>query len=117
MKDRKGAENQMKDYICRLESWSHVAEDDSIREKFPDEQFLALSVTVLPWYLNIINLIMSGVYPPNAINQQIKRLYYESSFYIRDEPFLFKQGPNRVIKRCIPECEVQQILEICHSSP
>lgn len=30
---------------------------------------------------------------------------------------LFKQGPDQIIRRCVPEDEMEQILEQCHSSP
>ncbi|KAL4354227.1 hypothetical protein GQ457_06G011410 [Hibiscus cannabinus] len=35
----------------------------------------------------------------------------------QDEPYLFKQCADQIIRRCIPEEEQQTILEQCHSAP
>ncbi|WMV38314.1 hypothetical protein MTR67_031699, partial [Solanum verrucosum] len=64
-----------------------------------------------------MNLIVSGDYPPGATTQQKKKLNHDAKFYILDEPFLFKQGVDRAVRRCIPEYEVQKVLESCHASP
>ena len=71
----------------------------------------------VPWYADIVNYLVSGVFPPDATSQQKKKLKHDARFYIWDEPYLFKQGVDRMIRRCVPESEVQQVLESCHSSP
>ena len=43
---------------------------EQIWEEFRDEQLMALDVSQVPWYVNIVNLIVSGVYPPGAATQQ-----------------------------------------------
>jgi len=44
-------------------------------------------------------------------------LNHDSKFYIWDEPFLFKQGVDQVVRRRTPKNEVKQVLESCHASP
>lgn len=63
------------------ESWQHVLEDGKIQEEFHDIQILELSATELPWYVDIMNLIVTRVYPPETTSEQTKMLYYESRFY------------------------------------
>ncbi|XP_055803431.1 uncharacterized protein LOC129872473 [Solanum dulcamara] len=41
---------------------------------------------------------------------------YKTKFYTWDEPYLFKQGVDRMIRRCVPKSEVQLVLQSCHSS-
>ncbi|KAL4360478.1 hypothetical protein GQ457_04G016190 [Hibiscus cannabinus] len=50
-------------------------------------------------------------------NQGRKRFKYNAKGYFWDEPYLFKQCADQIIRRCIPEEEQQLILEQCHSSP
>lgn len=117
IKDRKGNENQIADHLSRLEDFSHVNEGEQIREEFPNEQLMALDISQVPWYADIVNLMVSGEYPPGATTQQKKKLNHDAKFYIWDEPYLFKQGVDRVLRRCIPESEVHKVLESCHASP
>lgn len=63
IKDRKGCENLIADHLSMLESSSHVEEQMQIKEEFPEEQLLALEVTELPWYADIVNYLVSGVFP------------------------------------------------------
>ncbi|XP_047264612.1 uncharacterized protein LOC124896814 [Capsicum annuum] len=57
------------------------------------------------------------VYLPEATIQQRKKLLHDSRAYIWDEPYLFKQGPDGIIHRCITEAEFSKVLQDCHSSP
>ncbi|XP_049391401.1 uncharacterized protein LOC125855708 [Solanum stenotomum] len=66
---------------------------------------------------DIVNLIVSGDYPLGATTQQKKNLNHDAKFYIWDEPFLFKQGVDRVVRRCIPESKGHKVLKSCHASP
>ncbi|XP_055814109.1 uncharacterized protein LOC129883475 [Solanum dulcamara] len=114
---RRGCKNQVADHLSRLEDSSHVGEQKSIKEEFPDEQLLAIEVQELPWYADIMNYIISGVFSPDATSQQKKKLMHDARFYIWDEPYLFKQGIERMVRRCIPEAEVHQVLDSYPSSP
>lgn len=40
-----------------------------------------------------------------------------SGEYPLGELFLFKQGIDRVVRRCILEYEVHKVIECCHASP
>ncbi|KAK8670040.1 hypothetical protein V6N13_104806 [Hibiscus sabdariffa] len=50
-------------------------------------------------------------------HQGKKRFKHNAKDYFCDEPYLFKQCADQIIRRCIPEDEQQQILEQCHSTP
>ncbi|XP_060202413.1 uncharacterized protein LOC132630829 [Lycium barbarum] len=106
-----------KDAKPRLDNHNHFVEYVQIRESFPDEQLFTIPAAEVPWYADIVNLIVSGVYLPKATSQQRKKLYHDSRFYIWDEPYLFKQGTDQLVRRYIPQTEVNQVLESYHSSP
>ncbi|KAL5564326.1 hypothetical protein UlMin_027490 [Ulmus minor] len=88
-----------------------------INETFPDEQLFFLTQTQLPWYADFVNYLVSGMLPPDLTSQQKKRFLHDVKFYHWDEPFLFKQCADQMIRRCIPREETDLILQQCHSSP
>lgn len=77
---------------------------------------LALDITQLSWYADLVNLLVNRVLTPVATTQQ-KKLNHDARIYIWDESLLFKQRPEKVVRRCIPKNEVNQVQESCHLSP
>lgn len=45
---------------------------------------------------------------------QRRKLFHDGNFYLWDEPFLYKIGLDKIIGRCVPEVEAQNVLEDCH---
>ncbi|KAL5571515.1 hypothetical protein UlMin_021112 [Ulmus minor] len=115
IRDRKGTENQVADHLSRLEQ--NQENSEVINETFPDEQLLFLTQTQEPWYADFANFLVSGLLPPDLTSQQKKRFLHDVKFYHWDEPFLFKQCADQMIRRCIPREEADSILQQCHSSP
>lgn len=74
-------------------------------EEFPNEQVLALKIAKFPWYADVMNYLMSKVFPPNANSQEKKRLAHDAKYYVWDEPYLFKQGIDKMVRRCVLEVE------------
>ncbi|KAK8670875.1 hypothetical protein V6N13_037488 [Hibiscus sabdariffa] len=70
-----------------------------------------------PWYADFVNYIVSGIIPYQLNHQGRKRFKHNSKSYFWDEPYLFKQCADQIIRRCIPEVEQQAILEQCHAAP
>ncbi|KAL4303704.1 hypothetical protein GQ457_10G009060 [Hibiscus cannabinus] len=52
-----------------------------------------------------------------AVGAGRKRFKHNAKGYFWDEPYLFKQCADQIIRRCTPEEEQQKILEQCHSAP
>ncbi|KAG5599561.1 hypothetical protein H5410_030931, partial [Solanum commersonii] len=99
IQDRKGAKNQIADHLFGLEDFSHVHEGEPIREEFPNEQLMAFDISQVHWYADLVNLLVSGVYPPGSTTQQKKKLTHDVKFYVSDELFLIKQV-NKVLGSC-----------------
>ncbi|KAL4302313.1 hypothetical protein GQ457_10G008720 [Hibiscus cannabinus] len=53
----------------------------------------------------------------DEIQEGQKEIWHNAKGYFWDEPYLFKQCADQIIRRCIPEEEQQMILEQCHSTP
>ncbi|KAL4379251.1 hypothetical protein GQ457_02G022480 [Hibiscus cannabinus] len=104
--DRKGTENQVADHLSRLENKEIADTADQIQEE-----------KSTPWYADFVNYIVSGILPHQLNYQGRKRFKHNAKGYFWDEPYLFKQCADQIIRRCIPEEEQQTILEQCHSAP
>ena len=117
IRDKKGFKNMVVDHLSRLETPETVQKHHlHIDDTFPDEQILALShVETSPLFSDIANYLFSGIIPPDLTFQQKKRFFAEVKRYFWEDPILFKQCADQIIRRCVPESEVSEILTHCHS--
>ncbi|XP_026396562.1 uncharacterized protein LOC113291217, partial [Papaver somniferum] len=60
IRDKKGCENVVADYLSRL-TLESIDECELIRESFPDEQLM--SISDLPWFADIVNYLATGRIP------------------------------------------------------
>nr|XP_009623513.1 uncharacterized protein LOC104114708 [Nicotiana tomentosiformis] len=58
-----------------------------------------------PWYADYVNYLVSGVLPPEIESKARKRFLHDVNFYYWDEPFLYKQCADQLMRRCIPKKE------------
>ncbi|XP_062103105.1 uncharacterized protein LOC133814123 [Humulus lupulus] len=116
-KDRKGTENQVVDHLSRLEVGSEKQNEGPIKETFPDEQFFVVNQVTTTLYADFVNYLVSGLQPPDLNRQQLEKLFHDVKFYYWDEPYLYKQCPDRIMRHFVPEDDVFSILEHCHSAP
>ncbi|RDX82622.1 hypothetical protein CR513_36556, partial [Mucuna pruriens] len=65
------------------------SEPMQIQDEFPDEQLLHIK-TATPWFADICNYVATSQCPPEA---------------------------DKVIRRCIPDAEINSVLQFCHSAP
>jgi hypothetical protein len=54
--------------------------------------------------------------PPTFTAQQRRKFFYDLRHYFWDDPHLYKEGFDGIMRRCVPEYEQQEILKKCHSS-
>ncbi|XP_075080547.1 uncharacterized protein LOC107806844 [Nicotiana tabacum] len=101
----------------RLENHDHVKKGGQIKEVFPDEQLFAITQDPPPWYADYVNYLVSGVLPPEIQSEARKRFLHDVNFYYWYEPYLYKQCADQLMRRCIPENEVELVLYDCHASP
>ncbi|XP_038976654.1 uncharacterized protein LOC113463578 [Phoenix dactylifera] len=112
IRDKRGMENVVADHLSRLEGQSR-ADEVLINESFLDEQLLAVSV--IPWYADFVNYLVSGIVPPDLSYHQKKKFLWDVKHYYWEEPLLYKHCADGMIRRCVPQDEMQDILDHCHS--
>jgi hypothetical protein len=54
--------------------------------------------------------------PPTFIAQQRRKFFYDLRHYFWDDPHLYKEGVDGIMRRCVPEYDQQEILRKCHGS-
>ncbi|KAK9007302.1 hypothetical protein V6N11_051131 [Hibiscus sabdariffa] len=92
VKDQKGTENQVASNHFRLDNPHNQDKDIEISDSFHDEKILF--ATAIQWVTRSSDMM------PN--------------FFYWDEPYLFKQCVEQVLRRCIPEEEQKDIMYHCH---
>ena len=112
IRDKKGMENVVADHLSRLEGQSRK-EEVPINKRFSDEQLLVISI--IPWYADLVNYLVSNIIPPDLNYHQKKKFLWDVKHYFWEEPLLYKHCSDGMIRRCVPQDEVQDILNPCYS--
>ena len=112
IKDKSGAENLVADHLSRIE---RDADPFPIQDDFPDEQLFLLH-GITPWFADIVNFLVAGVFPTGASRSQIHKLKSDAKYYVWGDLYLWKFGSDQVIRRCVPDYEIESILKFSHAS-
>jgi hypothetical protein len=112
IKDKKGVENVVADHLSRL-----TFEDNSdhlpINDEFPDEHLFV--IFELSWYAHIVNYLVVSEIPKEWSAQDKRKFFVEIRNFYWDDPNLFKYCPDQIIRRCVPNDEITNVLNFCHS--
>ena len=115
IKDKKGIENLVADHLSRLEG---ASDEVQVNDDFSDEQLLAIEdKRAVPWFADYVNYLVAKVVPPKFNYQQKKRFFAHLKHYYWEEPILYIHCADQVIRRCMPEDEMNSILNHCHTLP
>ncbi|RDX75982.1 hypothetical protein CR513_44064, partial [Mucuna pruriens] len=113
IKDKKGVENSVADHLSKI---GKESEPMPIRDEFPNEQLLHIT-TPTPWFVDIYNFVAVSQFPPEASRLYKEKLRTDAKYYIWDDPYLWRLCSDQVIRRCIPEAEINSVLQLCHAAP
>ncbi|KAK8523091.1 hypothetical protein V6N12_047624 [Hibiscus sabdariffa] len=69
----------------------------------------------IPWYADIV-ILVSGIVPPDLSSQGRNKFRHDAKFFYWDEPYLFKQCVDQVLRRCVPKEEQKDIIYHCHAA-
>ncbi|KAL0413418.1 UNVERIFIED_CONTAM: Retrovirus-related Pol polyprotein from transposon opus [Sesamum radiatum] len=114
-KDRRGCENTVADHLSRLNpTYVENMHNSPLQDEFPDEQLFAITQIEEPWFADFANFLAGKVIPPHLSYQQKKKFFSDIKYYLWDEPYLYKRCGDGMVRRCVPEEEMQSILGFCH---
>ena len=115
IKNKKGTENLVVYHLSKLEGPRYEVQ---VNDDFPDEQLLGIEETKsTPWFAYYVNYLVAKVIPLEFSYQQKNRFFAQLKHYYWEEPILYKLCANQVIRRCVPEDEMDSILNHCHTLP
>ena len=83
---------------------------------FPDEHLFVVSVQT-PWFVDIANYLATGKIPSHLSLHEKHRIIVHSSNYSWVDNDLFCTGPNLIIRQCVREDEMTEILHASHDGP
>ncbi|XP_050225511.1 uncharacterized protein LOC126674989 [Mercurialis annua] len=116
IRDKKGTENVVADHLSRFENPEPIPLGMEINEWFPDETLMVIREMETPWYADIANFLSSKVMPPDLTHHQRKKFLSDAKRFLWDEPYLFKECGDGMLRRCVALKEMMPILEACHTS-
>jgi len=111
--DRPGKQNTVADFLSKIQN---TKEDSPVEDKFPDQYLFAVTTKTI-WYADIANYLVTRKLPPHLFPSERRKIIQESSKYSWISNELFKTGPDLVIRRCVREDEILDILKACHDEP
>jgi hypothetical protein len=94
----------------------HTIEREMIDNVLPDEHLFVFSITT-PWFDDIENYLETTRFPQHVTYKQKSRIVRQSAYFSWIKGYLFKLGPDHVLRRCIREDETYDILHACHNTP
>eukprot|EP00253_Pinus_taeda_P035854 PITA_35854 len=112
--DKPGKENVVANFLFRLDL--PAGEEGTVDDQMPDEHLFALSV-LSPYFADIANYLVSAQFPRHLSSKEKSRIVQKSAPFTWIGGNLFKLGPNQILRRCVREEEVFDILMTYHDGP
>nr|GEW22130.1 reverse transcriptase domain-containing protein [Tanacetum cinerariifolium] len=116
-----GAENLAANHLSRIENpHQNVLDPKKINESFPLETLNLVSTggnSSTPWFANFANYHTGNFIVKGMSSQQKSKFFKDVKHYFWDDPFLFKNCDDQVIRRCVHGQEAIDILKACHYGP
>ena len=86
-----------------------------INDSFPDEQLASINVSHnTPWYVDYANYIVAKYIPPSFTYKQKKKFFYDLRHYFLDDPHLYKEGVDGIIRHCVPYVQFYLLHGVLH---
>eukprot|EP00253_Pinus_taeda_P030312 PITA_30312 len=112
--DKPGKENVVVDFLSRVNL--PAGEKGMVDDQMPDEHLFSLLV-LSPWFVDIANYLVLAQFPPHLSSKEKSKIVRKSAPFTWIRGNLFKLGPDQILRRCVREEEVFDILLTCHDGP
>jgi len=112
--DKPGKENVVADFLSRLDL--PAGEEGTMDDQMSDEHLFAISV-LSSWFADIANYLVLAKFPLHLSSKEKSRTVRKSASFTWIGGNLFKLGPDQILRHCVREEEVFDILLTCHDGP
>eukprot|EP00253_Pinus_taeda_P033420 PITA_33420 len=87
-----------------------------VDDQMPNEHMFSISV-LSPWFADIENYLVSAQFPTHLSSKEKSKIVRISAPFTWIWDNLFKLGLDHILRRCVREDEVFDILLACHDGP
>eukprot|EP00253_Pinus_taeda_P025640 PITA_25640 len=112
--DKSAKENVVADFLSRLDL--PAGEEGMVDDQMLDEHMFSISI-LSPWFADIANYLVSAQFPPYLSSKEKRKIVRKSAPFTWIGGNLFKIGSDQILRRCVREEEVFDILLTCHDGP
>eukprot|EP00253_Pinus_taeda_P033956 PITA_33956 len=109
-----GKENVVADILSRVNL--PAGKEGMVGDKMLDEHIFSILV-LSPWFADIANYLVSAQFPPHLSSKEKSKIVRKSATFTWIGGNLFKLGLDQILRRCVREEEVFNILLTCHDGP
>lgn len=110
---RLGKSHVIADQLSRIQSGEPA---EGVNEDFPDVHLFRIAV--LPaWYTSVVEYLSTSRFPREMPPGERRKLVLRSRTFQLINGFLYKMGPNQVLRRCVLEEEIQGVLREAQEGP
>ena len=110
--DKPRKHNVVVNLLARLE---HTSCQEMIEDAFSYEH-LVISAKI-PWFSDMENYLAIGKFPQHFSYIEKTKVVIQRKNYSWIQVYLFNLVPYHIIRRCIREYEIHDILHACHNAP
>eukprot|EP00253_Pinus_taeda_P011333 PITA_11333 len=112
--DKRGKQNVVADFLSRLDL--PAGEEGTVDDQMPAEHLFAISV-LSSWLADIANYLVLAQFPPHLSLKEKGKIMRKSTPFTWIRGNMFKLGPDQILRHCVREEEVFDILLTCHDGP
>eukprot|EP00253_Pinus_taeda_P006412 PITA_06412 len=112
--DKLGKENVVADFLYGLDF--PAGEEGTVDDQMLDEHLFSISV-FSPWFSDIANYLVSAQFPPHLSSKGKSKIVRKSAPFTWIGGNLFKLGPDQILRHCVKEEDVFDILLTYHDGP
>ena len=93
-----------------------ASDEEMVDDQLLDEHLFSISV-LSPWFSNIANYMVVVRFPPNLSSKEKRKIVRKSFPFTWIGGNHFRLGLDQILRRCVREEEVFDILSACHDRP
>jgi len=112
--DKPGKENVVANFLSRL--YLPTGEEGTVDDQMPNKHLFSISV-LSPWFVDIANYLVSTQFLPHLSSREKRKIVRKSAPFTWIGGNLFKLGPNQILRHCVRDEEVFDILLTRHDGP
>ena len=112
--DKLGKEKVIADFLSRVNL--PTGDEGMVDDQMQNENLFSILV-LSPWFADIANYLVSTQFPPHLSSKEKSKIVRKSTPFTWIWGNLFKLGPDQILRRCVKEEEVFEILMTYHDEP